>query len=190
MRRDRFETRQQLAGPHSHFIGLNLWCRATQVASPSDGRANCASTYVSQLVGMQSRASRCGTILKPFSGLQIKPGAWRHGNRNTGTSGYKASVDYVAGLMRGAAIGVRSSPYKWADFSVTGVPAFDAPVRLPDFAGLVCRTALWQRILTALAQPTGGAGARCVDSQYCCSRSRFRRFVPDNRSSSEGIMRL
>ena len=47
-----------------------------------------------------------------------------HGNRNTGTSGYKASVDYVAGLMRAAGYKVTIQPYHWMDFQLTGVPTF------------------------------------------------------------------
>jgi len=36
-----------------------------------------------------------------------------HGNRDTGTSGYKASVDYVAGLMRQAGYRVTIQPYQY-----------------------------------------------------------------------------
>jgi hypothetical protein len=42
------------------------------------------------------------------------PGADGHGNRDTGTPGYKASVDFVAGKMRqaGYAVTIQSYPYK------------------------------------------------------------------------------
>lgn len=47
-----------------------------------------------------------------------------HGNRDTGTNGYKASVQYVAGLMQAAGYKVTIQPYHWMDFQLTGKPTF------------------------------------------------------------------
>lgn len=52
------------------------------------------------------------------------PGPLGHGNRNTGTSGYKASVDYVSELMREAGYHVTIQPYKYETSVLTGTPAF------------------------------------------------------------------
>jgi len=49
-----------------------------------------------------------------------------HGNRDTGTSGYKASVDYVAHLMRAAGYHVAIQTYTIADAEITGTPLFYA----------------------------------------------------------------
>lgn len=53
------------------------------------------------------------------------PGAGGHGDRNTGTAGYRASVDYVARLMRGAGYRVTVQPYQWRRFEVLGQPEFE-----------------------------------------------------------------
>jgi hypothetical protein len=50
-----------------------------------------------------------------------------HGNRDTGTAGYKASVDYVAKLMRQAGYRVTIQTYQFDASEVTGVPKFAMP---------------------------------------------------------------
>ncbi len=50
------------------------------------------------------------------------PDAGGHGNRDTGTPGYKASVDYVARLMRAAGYTVTIQPYTYAATRVQGTP--------------------------------------------------------------------
>lgn len=52
------------------------------------------------------------------------PGPRGHGNRDTGTPGYVASVDYVAGLMRRAGYKVRIQPYVYTAYEVSGTPQF------------------------------------------------------------------
>jgi hypothetical protein len=52
------------------------------------------------------------------------PGGQGHGNRNTGTSGYRASVAYVARLMRHAGYRVTVQRYAWERFAVLGRPVF------------------------------------------------------------------
>jgi hypothetical protein len=55
------------------------------------------------------------------------PGIDGHGNRDTGTLGYRASVAYVAGLVRAAGYKVTIQTYNWEDFALTGVPVFATP---------------------------------------------------------------
>ena len=50
------------------------------------------------------------------------PGGNGHGNRDTGKPGYKASVDYVAKLVRQAGYKVTIQTYDWEDFELTDVP--------------------------------------------------------------------
>src|SRR5438105_5170973 len=50
------------------------------------------------------------------------PDAQGHGNRDTGTSGYRASVDYVANLMRRAGYTVTIQTYSYRTSQVVGVP--------------------------------------------------------------------
>lgn len=47
-----------------------------------------------------------------------------HGNRDTGQPGYKASVDYVASLMRRAGYAVSVQRYNWVDYHASPASAF------------------------------------------------------------------
>ncbi len=95
------------------------------------------------------------------------PDAQGHGNRNTGTSGYKASVDYVANLMRqaGYQVTVQSYPY-WSPL-VEGTPGFEV-------AG---RRFQWNRdwfvahlspggTVAAPMQALGGQGSGCGSAEF------------------------
>lgn len=53
------------------------------------------------------------------------PGEDGHGNRDTGTSGYKASVNYVANLMRRAGYTVTIQTYSFRISQVVGVPTLN-----------------------------------------------------------------
>ena len=50
-----------------------------------------------------------------------------HGNRDTGTAGYKASVDYVAGLMRQAGYHVTIQQYQINASEISSAPKFSMP---------------------------------------------------------------
>ncbi len=50
-----------------------------------------------------------------------------HGNRDTGTAGYKASVDYVAKLMRQAGYHVTIQTYPYTNSGITRRPQFGMP---------------------------------------------------------------
>ena len=53
---------------------------------------------------------------------EANPGPDGHPSRNSGEPGYKASVDYVAGLMRQAGYNVTIQPYTFDYFAYQGVP--------------------------------------------------------------------
>jgi hypothetical protein len=97
-----------------------------------------------------------------------------HGNRDTGTAGYKASVDYVAKLVRQAGYHVTVQQYQYNASEVTGVPRFGTP----DQSYALTRDWLVARLsgggtLTASIQPADGSGNGC-------SAGDFARFVPGN----------
>src|SRR5882757_593206 len=52
------------------------------------------------------------------------PGPDGHPSRNSGEPGYRASVDYVARLMREAGYDVTIQPYKFTYSSYVGTPAW------------------------------------------------------------------
>jgi hypothetical protein len=49
-----------------------------------------------------------------------------HPSRNSGEPGYKASVDYVAQVMKDAGYDVKLQPYKFDYYAYTGVPSFSS----------------------------------------------------------------
>lgn len=57
------------------------------------------------------------------------PGPLGHGNRDTGTPGYKASADYVAALMRAAGYSVTMQRYVYGNSVPQGEPIFSVPDR-------------------------------------------------------------
>ena len=94
-----------------------------------------------------------------------------HGNRDTGTAGYKASVDYVAGLVRQAGYHVTIQQYQYNASEVTGVPQFGTP----DQSYALTRDWLVAQrsgggTLTASMQPAGEG----------CFAGDFAGFVPGN----------
>lgn len=101
-----------------------------------------------------------------------------HGNRDTGTAGYRASVDYVAGLMLQAGYSVAIQPYQWRHSVIIGVPEFSiarqGTVRAQDW---FVADQSGSGSLTALVQPAGGAPGGAGDG---CTRRDFANFSPGN----------
>ncbi len=102
------------------------------------------------------------------------PGSDGHGNRNTGTNGYKQSVQYVASLMRQAGYLVTIQTYNYTTAEVTGVPQFQTS------AGNYVQQQDWYvarlsggGTVTAPVQPVPASGNGC-------SRGDFVAFVPGN----------
>jgi hypothetical protein len=95
-----------------------------------------------------------------------------HGYRDTGTPGYKASVDYVAGLVRQAGYHVTIQQYQYNGSEVTGVPQFGTSNQSYAFTHdwLVAQRS-GGGTLTAEIQPASGSGDGCVPDD-------FAQFVP------------
>ena len=54
------------------------------------------------------------------------PGPDGHPSRNSGEPGYKASADYVAGLMQDAGYSVKEQLYKFDYYAYTGIPTMSS----------------------------------------------------------------
>ena len=99
-------------------------------------------------------------------------GADGHGNRDTGTAGYKASVDYVAKLVRQAGYHVTVQQYQYNASEVSGVPQFGTPEQSYAFTrDWLVALRSGAGALTASIQPAGGSGNGCLAGD-------FARFVP------------
>jgi len=104
------------------------------------------------------------------------PGRDGHGNRNIGTSGYKASVEYVARQMGRAGYRVTIQPYVWRDAQVVGSPSFDADGRNYRISqDWFVASLSGSGTLTALVQP---AGTGRDDSDTGCTSRDFAGFKP------------
>lgn len=108
------------------------------------------------------------------------PGSDGHGNRDTGTSGYKASVDYVARLVRAAGYKVTVQPYSYARFSLAGAPAFRTGTR--SFAyereWYVARLS-GSGAVTAPVQPVGATAVPAIaDARSGCLPNDYAGFAP------------
>jgi hypothetical protein len=94
------------------------------------------------------------------------PGPDGHGNRDTGTNGYKESVQYVAGLMRRAGYTLTVQSYQYFVKEVVGVPEFSTSdenyVLMRDWA--VARLSGGGTV-NASVQP-GGSGNGCFASDF------------------------
>ena len=90
-----------------------------------------------------------------------------HGYRDTGTPGYKASVDYVAGLMRQAGYKVTIQQYQYNASKVAGMPQFGTPDQSYAFKHdwLVAPLSGGGQF-TAAIQTAGGSGEGCFAGDF------------------------
>jgi hypothetical protein len=94
------------------------------------------------------------------------PGPLGHGNRDTGSSGYRESVAYVARLMRQAGYVVRVQPYAYRTNAIAGVPRFEAGGASPVFGRewAVARHSPGGHVV-ARAQAASASGTGCDASE-------------------------
>ncbi len=95
------------------------------------------------------------------------PGPDGHGNRDTGTSGYYASVNYVAGIMRqaGYAVSIQEYPYKIPQ--VSGTPRFSSASKNYDLGRewFVARLSAGGEV-TAPVQSIAGSNSGCTPEEF------------------------
>ena len=117
--------------------------------------------------------------LKAFQQIaDANPGPNGHGNRNTGTSGYRASVRYVAARMRQAGYRVTIQSYDWKRFAIEGVPVFETR-SIEDRPGqdwVVARLSGSGTLTAPIEPPRLHAGAN--ESASGCAAGDFAGFVP------------
>jgi len=95
------------------------------------------------------------------------PGPKGHGNRDTGTPGYAASVAYVAKLMRDAGYAVTIQQYDYKKSEVIGTPSFGSATHAYalDREWLVARQS-GGGILTAAIAPPRGSSSGCSAGDF------------------------
>jgi hypothetical protein len=111
------------------------------------------------------------------------PGPDGHPSRNSGEPGYKASVDYVARLMREAGYDVTIQPYTFFYFAYAGIPTLSEST--PTARSFVLNSD-WTAgqstgTTTASVQPAGGIvipPTPTPSSSSGCTASDFTGFVP------------
>src|SRR5689334_18259197 len=97
---------------------------ANSQVAPNDLRAPVRETPEKLVAAIQSNA--LWQHLTHFQTIADQhPDAQGHGNRDTGTSGYRASVNYVANLMRRAGYTVTIQTYSFRTPTVVGVPTLN-----------------------------------------------------------------
>jgi hypothetical protein len=113
--------------PGANAAANHVWSPAASGASaPCEERVNDTPAKLEPCVGAPSLWQR----LSKFQSIADEhPGPSGHGNRDTGTAGYKASVDYVVGLMRKAGYAVTIQPYQYKVHFATGTRRFPSPKR-------------------------------------------------------------
>jgi hypothetical protein len=111
---------------------------------------------------------------------QSNPGPDGHPSRNSGEPGYRASVDYVAGLMRKAGYDVTIQPYTFEYFAYQGVPSMSEVSPTAHDYTLVTEWNPGRSLgkTTADVQPAGGTLIPSTGgSTSGCDPSDFSSFV-------------
>jgi Peptidase family M28/PA domain len=153
--------------------GVSL--KAASHASPSrevcESRANDTPEKLLECI----KASELWQILAHFQQIaddNREPDG--HGYRDTGTPGYKASVQFVAGLAKKAGYTVTVQTYQYEAMKVVGVPEFSTKnqnyVLMSEWS--VARLSGGGAV-DALIQPAAGPGDGCLQSD-------FGGFIPGN----------
>jgi hypothetical protein len=94
------------------------------------------------------------------------PDSKGHGNRDTGTTGYKASVDYVQALMQNAGYSVTVQTYPYNASEVIGEPQFGtSDGNYPVREWFVARLS-GAGTLTAAVQPSANSGTGCSSEEF------------------------
>ncbi|MFL6140559.1 MAG: M28 family peptidase [Labedaea sp.] len=106
-----------------------------------------------------------------------------HPSRNSGEPGYRASVDYVARLMRDAGYDVTIQPYKFFYFAYTGLPTFrEVSPTSHDFTVVTdWNPGQSTGSTAAVLQPAGGViipPTPTPSSSSGCSAADFNGFMP------------
>jgi hypothetical protein len=120
----RLTSRLSLAWLLSVCVLVGLSAPATAGAASSAGCDNRVNDTPGKLVPCVT-TDDLWNHMKAFQAIaDANPGADGHPSRNPGEPGYKASVDYVANLMKQAGYDVTIQPYTFTYTSYVGTPSF------------------------------------------------------------------
>jgi Peptidase family M28/PA domain len=175
------------------YLSLVLACVAVfglaaavgPVASSSAAPPNCDS----QVNDTPSKLLPCITTEDLWAHMQAfqaiadaNPGPDGHPSRNSGEPGYKASVDYVAQVMKDAGYNVTIQTYKFFYFAFAGLPLFSEISPTPHDYSLTDEWGAGQSLGTATAdlQPAGGIvipPTPTTSSTSGCTAADFAGFV-------------
>src|SRR5436309_8773569 len=144
---------------------------ANGYATPNDLQAPVRETPEKLVAAIQQ-----GALWQHLTDFQTiadrHPDAQGHGNRDTGTSGYKASVNYVANLMRRAGYTVTIQTYSFRTPQVVGVPTLSLAGRdYPVEKDWVTARLSSGANVTARVRPVTGSRTGCSAEEF----ANFRR---------------
>lgn len=154
--------------------------RAATGSSLCDVRANDTPSKLVECI----KTDDLWNHMKAFQAIaDANPGPDGMPSRNSGEPGYKASVDYVAKVMKAAGYNVTIQPYKFFYFAFAGHPVFSEISPTPHDFTLVNEWNPGQSkgTTTADIQPAGGIvipPTSSPSSSSGCSASDFSGFVP------------
>src|SRR5690348_11603759 len=161
---------------------------ATRLTSAADGpsSAGCAAR-VNNTPSKLLECIRTEDLWRHMQAFQAiadaNPGPDGHPSRNSGEPGYRASVDYVAGVMRAAGYDVTIQPYTIPYFAFLGFPVFQelSPTAHDYGFNTEWGPGASTGDATAAIQPAGGIvlpPTQVQSSASGCSASDFSGFVP------------
>lgn len=129
-----------------------------------NGRVNDTATKLDECI-QQSSLWQELRVFQRIADTNPDPGG--HGNRDTGTPGYEASVDHVARLMRGAGYHVTIQQYTYRATQVMGMPAFGTASGAYAYARdwFIARRS-GSGSLTAPVQPPSGSLDGCSPADF------------------------
>jgi Peptidase family M28/PA domain len=163
---------------------LPALCAAAVLTVPSSARAQSSAGCENRVNDTPGKLVPCITTddlwnhMKAFQATaDANPGADGHPSRNSGEPGYRASVDYVADLMRKAGYDVTIQPYTFTYSSYVGTPALsEVSPTARSFAlitdwnpGSSQGDATGAQIKPAghtIMPPTGGSASGCDPSDF------------------------
>ena len=162
---------------------------ASATSSTGDANATACANRVNntprKLVACVSKDELWAHMVKFQQIADANPGADGHPSRNSGEPGYKASADYVAGVMRAAGYDVTLQEYKFHYFSFVGTPLMreDSPTPQSFGLGTEFNPGPVAGSSTAKLQPVGGIVVPATptpSSASGCAAADFAGFVPGN----------
>jgi Peptidase family M28/PA domain len=171
-------------------LTLLLGCVAAGLVVPASANAISSAACMNRVNNTPGKLIPCikeGDLwahMEKFQAIaNANPGADGHPSRNSGEPGYKASVNYVANVMRAAGYNVRIQTYRFDYFAFTSLPQFSEVSPTPQTFGL---TTDWNpgrangSVSNAAVQPVGGIvipPTPTSSSASGCSSADFSGFV-------------